>query len=233
LLALIAGLGGGCEFSSTLQGPIDGKQPDVPDSSEVVYTSCKALHNANPTLPDTTYVIDPDGDGPGMPLMVTCDMSTSGGGWTIVYVSGSPDQSTLSTYSFSAPRLLQDATDVLLAYRDPNFVSAPNYATFAMPAPWKAGAPFGYPGTDLQTMVSINDATPSLQTVRYGFDNFNNSCSDSWSISTKLGRICIVNTVAPYYNGFYTIGTDGCSESNRDYNYLTCSTQRRFSIAVH
>jgi len=48
-------------------------------------TSCKTLHAKSPNLPTGNYTIDPDGsDGPIAPLLVRCDMTTDGGGYTMV-----------------------------------------------------------------------------------------------------------------------------------------------------
>ncbi|MFN2548023.1 MAG: fibrinogen-like YCDxxxxGGGW domain-containing protein [Myxococcales bacterium] len=50
-------------------------------------TSCLALHQANPSLPDGAYWINPTGSAP---FPVWCDMTTDGGGWTLaVGVAGS------------------------------------------------------------------------------------------------------------------------------------------------
>jgi hypothetical protein len=51
-------------------------------------TSCATLHAAEPLLPDGVYTIDPDGDpqslGLGMPFAAWCDMTTDGGGFTLM-----------------------------------------------------------------------------------------------------------------------------------------------------
>jgi len=47
-------------------------------------TSCKALLESNASTPSGVYTVDPDGDGPGAPFSVFCDMTTAGGGWTVV-----------------------------------------------------------------------------------------------------------------------------------------------------
>jgi hypothetical protein len=42
---------------------------------------CADLLDKNPGLDDGEYMIDPDGDGGVDPFIVSCDMSTDGGGW--------------------------------------------------------------------------------------------------------------------------------------------------------
>ena len=47
-------------------------------------TSCKQLKVGLPMTPSAVYTLDTDGDGPRQPFDVHCDMSTDGGGWTLV-----------------------------------------------------------------------------------------------------------------------------------------------------
>jgi Stigma-specific protein, Stig1 len=43
--------------------------------------SCRVLLEADPSLVDGLYTVDPDGTGGEPPFEVACDMSTDGGGW--------------------------------------------------------------------------------------------------------------------------------------------------------
>ena len=47
-------------------------------------TSCKDLHTAQPKLASGAYTIDPNGGSTGDAFGVWCEMSVSGGGWTLV-----------------------------------------------------------------------------------------------------------------------------------------------------
>ena len=46
--------------------------------------NCQEIHSSSPMAPSGLYQADLDGDGPEAPMTVECEMSTDGGGWTLV-----------------------------------------------------------------------------------------------------------------------------------------------------
>jgi subtilisin-like proprotein convertase family protein len=66
----------------------------VPMSNLGVLSSCAAILAADPLSKDGSYTIDPDGLGPSAALDVYCDMTTNGGGWTMLIRLNTNDANT-------------------------------------------------------------------------------------------------------------------------------------------
>jgi hypothetical protein len=200
--------------------------PDAPG----VPASCEVIHVANPSAPTGTYTIAPGGSAP---LTATCDMTTAGGGWTIVYLAPATNLTTGPiAYTTQVLALLATAHDALMVYRTASLAPLAGAATFALPAGWRTDTPFDYTATDVPVMVSIDGATAAQHTLRYGQQNFANYCTDPWVANFAYGRVCIENTTAPFYSAFVYSAGDWCANSNVGFQGPACSADRRFSIAV-
>ncbi len=69
------------------------------------YRNCSEIHFFSPAATSGVYLIDPDGNGPMPPMNCQCDMTTDGGGWTLVLnynhlINTSPD---LKVFTDSLP----------------------------------------------------------------------------------------------------------------------------------
>jgi hypothetical protein len=94
-----------------------------------VYKSCLEILQNNPGSPSGTYTIDPDGAGSVTPFPVYCDMTSNGGGWTLILMA--PDSGTDFGYDAAYwtntatlnPNVTNPATNV--AMKSPAFSTLP------------------------------------------------------------------------------------------------------------
>ena len=224
---------GRCEAPGTIDAPIARVDAPAIDAPAITPTSCRAIHAANPRLPSGSFMIDPDGSGSDAPFTVTCDMTTADGGWTLVFLPPSTNEAAVPiAYTSATPRLLAEATDVLLAFRDSTSTALPNAAVLPLPPAWQTETPFDDSGTDLTTVASIDGAAPVAATLHYGSSNFSQLCGDPWVTTSSYGRICVDGTTGPFYSGFDTTTADQCATSDQVYSAQACTPGRVFSIAV-
>jgi len=161
-------------------------------------------------------------------------MTTSGGGWTVIFVPTSATLgSTTLDYTIDNAPLMTSSSQALMAYRTSGMSVVGDWASWALTANWVAQSPFKYLDADETVSVSITGAAPVTQTLRYGYANWPTYCTDPWEPATgNWGRICITNTLAPYYTGWPIGNGNWCQESEQSYDVTACSANRQFTIAV-
>lgn len=214
-------------------GSIDAPADAGIDAAPLGPPSCKAILADDPSATSGMYEIDPDGGG-GEPLLpVNCDMTTAGGGWTLVFIAPSTNLQTPPVpYTSNSPALRAMAQEALMVFRDGTLAPLAGAATFPMPPEWRDKSPFEYPANDFPTMVSIDGAAAVSATVRYGQQTFTQLCTDAWQAGTMWGRVCVTGTTAPFYTGWNRDVIDSCVASNAVFSTAACSTSKVFTIAV-
>jgi hypothetical protein len=210
-------------------------------SSRVVTSqrSCAEILAARPGSPSGVYVIDPDGAGAEPSLSVYCDMTTMGGGWTLVFAPNNTNYASLNVdYTVPSPSLRGGATEAMIAFRNTSMLaSAINPVRFLIPMRWRMASPMA----DIGTAETVSWTSPTMSgtaTLYYGYQNWNGStCSNPFSGTLNaFGRVCLEGVAeAPFYSAFAWGGADAgdyCSLSGQSYGMTPCSATRAFTIAV-
>ncbi len=139
--------------------------------------SCKDILAAVPDAENGLYVIDPDGEGPGAAIEVFCDMSTDGGGWTLILnrvvdsdnlgqadldaSSGTPDLPRATNWQFDIALFWADAESFVFADKEnadcPDCAIADYDAAIKVPRPnagaWSKACPGSSGGVDVEKLV--------------------------------------------------------------------------------
>jgi len=188
--------------------------------------SCAALRAAFPSLASGVYTVDPDGAGQGAPFQVYCDMTTEGGGWTLlatVYNTPGTD-----TRRWNTDTVFMDSTTFgAVTARTSDDYKSPAYTTVT--------------GRSLLVQTDdyyfgFNNLAPSAMSFgAYVNSHVTTNCSTTWLRSgvdfastnlTTEQRVVLGFTVRGHdFNGGAVTGGGGCamrgSNENSFLNFLS------------
>ncbi|MEZ4380568.1 MAG: fibrinogen-like YCDxxxxGGGW domain-containing protein [Nannocystaceae bacterium] len=142
------------------------------DGACAVAASCKVIKDADVDASDGVYTIDPDGDGPAAARTVYCDMTTDGGGWTMVFKVSSGVAGNANAL-WNGPALNDDDEALLdLAIADKHYVSG------IIGQQWNSG---GFTLAEVRAGTYVGGALKK----HFAFDGVGTN-KTSWFASAKL-----------------------------------------------
>jgi hypothetical protein len=158
--------------------------------------SCKEILDAGASTGDGVYWVVTDAQ---IAQPTLCDMTTDGGGWTIVFMPGGENLNTLSpTFSVNGNSYnnhVSGSWETLLVHRNAATlaIDTSSRVRFFTPQSWKNGLhPMAHPASTNHTQVYCADLPPEQLKLRFGYQNWQGQyCEDWFPAPGPFGRICV------------------------------------------
>lgn len=239
------------DFGSDVSS-LDGGLEDA-SGSHVDGISCLEIHQHEPTWSSACYTIDPDGSGPEESYRANCDMTTMGGGWTLVFIPHrSGDYATnMLQYSYNSLSLFISSTEFLIAQRNLNTmevvttsfdsstggtVDRGNPVRFPMPNKWRTKSPFEYLAETETVDITTEDGITIHSVLKYGYARWvetpttSYDCERAWWTDSGVswtGRLCIIKDISARETDPNVAAFWGFGADGRD----TCNSSSGWSYA--